>query len=105
MPEIATTTVDPMNANGLGITLCTSCGEPRTVVGDLDDDGNCRLCAHDLDRYDVLADELRALLTPAYRSWLASCRARGVTPYDIDVVLCMLTDHGYAIAAEATASA
>ena len=88
MPETVTTPVDPMNPTGLGVTRCTTCGQPVDLVGHLCDDGNCRLCSHDLARFDVLADELQAHL----HSWIAACRQRKISDVDIKTVFEIVID-------------
>lgn len=78
----------PSNPRGLGITCCTTCGQPVAVVGELSDTGDCRLCTHDLARYDVLADELVTHL----RAWLEACRERRISDADIRTVLDIVVD-------------
>jgi hypothetical protein len=75
------------NPRGLGITVCTSCGRPESVVGKLgvieQHPGTCHYCAHDLERYEVLADELHNLVWP----WVQACRERGVSDREVEEVV------------------
>ena len=69
-----TTTPDPANPRGLGVTRCTACGQSVEVVGPLRQDEHCGVCGHELDRYNVLTDELRRIVAP----WVAACHARQI---------------------------
>lgn len=69
------TALDPANPNGLGISCCTACGQTVDVVGQLRPDGHCGVCGDELDRYDVLTDELRRVIEP----WIVACRARHIS--------------------------
>jgi hypothetical protein len=77
---------DPANPTGLGVTRCTSCGQPESVVGKLGLKAGytdtCDYCANGLDRYEVLADELQAIVWPC----IDACRARDVSDRDIEEV-------------------
>ena len=72
----------PANPRGLGVNRCTGCGQPIEVVGPLRQDENCGVCGHDLDRYAVLAEELRRVVAP----WIAACHARQVSDQIISEV-------------------
>ena len=86
MPEVNAPQLDPKNPRGLGVTCCSSCGQPISVIGKLgvlpQYPTECHYCAHDLDRFEVLADELEALVDP----WIRACRERKVSERDIEEV-------------------
>lgn len=89
--------VDPANPRGFGVTHCTCCGQSVDIVGRLGgvkgDAGTCDYCAHGLQRYELLADELETLVAP----WIRVCREREVSDRDIEdfceIVLQRCLDH------------
>ena len=79
--------VDPANPRGFGVTCCTCCGQSVDIVGRLGAVkgyvDTCDYCAHGLERYELLADELEALVDP----WIRACREREVSDRDIEEVI------------------
>lgn len=75
------------NKPKLGVNICDSCGRPPAIVGTFSTDdttrGLCRVCAHDLKRYDVLEDELVDVM----RAWYAASLERGFRPREIEDVM------------------
>lgn len=71
---------DPPNPRGLGVTCCTSCGQPVETVGELRPDGCCGVCGSGYDRGTALIDELKR----AVASWVAACHARSVTAREME---------------------
>jgi len=75
-----TSTSPGTNRRQLGVDVCDSCGRPPSIVGPIntraDVPGVCAWCAHDLDRYEVLAAELEAIV----REWIAACMDRSISP-------------------------
>jgi hypothetical protein len=76
----------------LGVDVCDCCGRPPSIVGPIntrnDVPGYCAWCAHDLDRYEVLAAELE----PIVRDWIAACRDREITVSMMREVFNMVED-------------
>ena len=71
----------------LGVDVCDSCGRPPTVVGPLSTSGDaaglCRYCEHNLERWDLLADEV----VPILRDWYRACLDRDFPAREIEDVV------------------
>lgn len=76
----------------LGVDICDSCGRPPAIVGALSSGprnrGLCRVCAHDLARFDLLEDELADVM----RAWYRASVERGFKPSEIEDTIHAVAD-------------